>query len=212
MGAHQGVPLFRRNSGICRHLTSRIMQKHLKSIIMAISVILVIIACFWVFDHRQQRAEQELREQLNGLKLQYAPAERDTIRDSLTVITQQVLQMPAEEYKIQAYDRQLLHDLDIRLGQVLADQRTSLSTADTVKTDRSDSVYTYSDRWLSFRLNTADSILTYKARDSLQTIVYRQYKHRFLWWRWGTRGYDIKVINFNPHSNILYNSYIQVTR
>jgi hypothetical protein len=188
------------------------MQKHLKSIIMAISVILVIIACFWVFDHRQQRAEQELREQLNGLKLQYAPAERDTIRDSLTVITQQVLQMPAEEYKIQAYDRQLLHDLDIRLGQVLADQRTSLSTADTVKTDRSDSVYTYSDRWLSFRLNTADSILTYKARDSLQTIVYRQYKHRFLWWRWGTKGYDIKVINFNPHSNILYNSYIQVTR
>ena len=173
---------------------------------MAISVILVIIACFWIFDHRQQQAEQELREQLNGLKLQYAPAERDTIRDSVTVITQQVLQMKEEEYKLQAYDRQLLHDLDIRLGQVMADQRTSLSTADTVKTDRSDSVYTYSDRWLSLRLNTADSILTYKARDSLQTIVYRQYKHRFLWWRWGTRGYDIKVINFNPHSNILYNA------
>ena len=67
------------------------MQKHLKSIIMAISVILVIIACFWIFDHRQQQAEQELREQLNGLKLQYAPAERDTIRDSVRVITQQVL-------------------------------------------------------------------------------------------------------------------------
>ena len=100
--------MLRRNSGICRHLTSRIMQKHLKSIIMAISVILVIIACFWVFDHRQQRAEQELREQLNGLKLQYAPAERDTIRDSATVITQQVLQMKEEEYKLQAYDRQLL--------------------------------------------------------------------------------------------------------
>ena len=162
--------------------------------------------------YKKQRAEQELREQLNGLKLQYAPAERDTIRDSATVITQQVLQMAAEEYKLQAYDRQLLHDLDIRLGQVMADQRTSLSSADTVKTDRSDSVYTYSDRWLSFRLNTADSILTYKARDSLQTIVYRQYKHRFLWWRWGTKGYDVKVINFNPHSNIFYNSYIQVTR
>lgn len=188
------------------------MQKHLKSIIMTISVILVIIACVWISDHRRQQAEQELREQLNGLKLQYAPAERDTIRDSVQVITQQVLQMPAEEYKLQAYDRQLLHDLDIRLGQVMVDQRTSLSSADTVKTDRSDSVYTYCDRWLSFRLNTADSILTYKARDSLQTIVYRQYKHRFLWWRWGTRGYDVKIINFNPHSNILYNSYIQVTR
>ena len=179
---------------------------------MTISVILVIIACVCISDHRRQRAEQELREQLNGLKLQYAPVKRDTIRDSVTVITQQVLQMAAEEYKLQAYDRQLLHDLDIRLGQVMADQRTSLSSADTAKTDRSDSVYTYNDRWLSFRLNTADSILTYKARDSLQTIVYRQYKHRFLWWRWGTKGYDVKVINFNPHSNIFYNSYIQVTR
>lgn len=69
-------------------------------------------------EYKKQRAEQELREQLNGLKLQYVPAERDTIRDSATVITQQVLQMPAEEYKLQAYDRQLLHDLDIRLGQV----------------------------------------------------------------------------------------------
>ena len=69
---------------------------------MTISVILVIIACVWISDHRRQRAEQELREQLNGLKLQYAPAERDTIRDSVQVITQQVLQMPAEEYKLQA--------------------------------------------------------------------------------------------------------------
>ena len=53
-------------------------------------------------------------------------------------------------------------------------------------------------------------MLTYKARDSLQCLVARQYKHKFLWWRWGTKSYDIKVINFNPHSTLLYNSYIQV--
>ena len=188
------------------------MQKHLKTFIKAILVILIIVSCFWLFDYQQRQAEQELRLQLNRLRLEYSPAERDTIRDSVKLITQQVLQMPAQEYKLQAYDRQMLHDIELRLGQVMADQRTSLSTADTVMAERDSSVYSYSDDWLSFRLNTADSILTYKARDSLQTIIYRQYRHKFLWWRWGTKGYGVKVINFNPHSSIAYNSYIQVTQ
>lgn len=191
------------------------MQRHLKTIIWAISAILVISVCFWL-DHKAsielERANQRLIEELNGLKLHYAPAQRDTIRDSVKLITQQVLQMPAKQYQWQAADRELLRDLNLKLNQVMAEQRTSTVTADTVKVLRENGVYTYGDRWLSFRLNTADSILTYRARDSLQTIVYRQYKHRFLWWRWGTKGYDVKVINFNPHSTILYNSYIQVTQ
>lgn len=38
--------------------------------------------------YKKQRAEQNLQEQLNKLQLQYAPAERDTIRDSVKVVTQ----------------------------------------------------------------------------------------------------------------------------
>lgn len=188
------------------------MSKFLKTFAVVISVILAIMACCWLFDRRQRQTEQELRQQLNQLKLEFAPAKRDTIRDSLTTITQQVLQMQDREYRLKAADRELLRDLNLRLNQVTAEQRTGTVAADTVKASRHSSLYTYSDPWLSFRLNTEDSILTYRARDSLQTIVYRQYRHKFLWWRWGTRGYDVKVINFNPHSRISYNSYIQVNQ
>lgn len=191
------------------------MQNHLKTLVWAIAAIFVISACFLLdrqVDKELERANQRLIDELNSWKLDYAPAQRDTIRDSVKTVTQQVLQMQAKQYQSQAADRELLRDLNLRLSQVMAEQRTSMETADTVKALRANSVYTYSDRWLNFRLNTADSILTYKARDSLQTIVYRQYKHKFLWWRWGTKGYDVKVINFNPHSTILYNSYIQVTQ
>lgn len=163
-------------------------------------------------EHKKQRAEQNLQEQLNKLQLQYAPAERDTIRDSVKTVTQKVIMMPPEEYKEFATDRQLLKDLNIKVSQIMSDQRTSVVTEGTVKTLRENSLFKYSDKWLSVKLNTADSMLTYRARDSLQCLVTRNYKHRFLWWKWGTDGYNIKMINFNPNSTILYNNYIQVNR
>lgn len=163
-------------------------------------------------EHKKQRAEQNLQEQLNKLQLQYAPAERDTIRDSVKTVTQKVIMMPPDEYKEFAADRQLLKDLNIKVSQIMVDQRTSVVTEGTVKTLRENSIYKYSDKWLSVKLNTADSMLTYRARDSLQCLVTRNYKHRFMWWKWGTAGYNIKMINFNPNSTILYNNYIQVNR
>lgn len=187
------------------------MQKNLRKIGIVIAVILAIAAVIWLFDSRQKRAEEEMVEQFNQLALKYAPAKRDTIRDSIKVITQQVLMMPPEEYKAYAIDRQLLQDINLQVKQIVADQRTVVVTADSVKAKRRDHIYCYSDAWVDFRLNTADSILTYKARDSLQTIIARQFKHKFLFWKWGTKGYQVKVINFNPHSTISYNNYIQVT-
>ena len=180
--------------------------------ILPLMVLLIVIGSFLVFDYRQERANETLRRQFHELQLQYAPMQRDTIRDSVKLITQQVMVMDRGEYKQLAADRRLLEDLNLKVGQVVADQRVAISTADTVKATKRNSVYAYDDAWLSLRLDTADSILTYKARDSLQTIVARQYKHRFLWWRWGTKGYTVKVVNFNPHSTLLYNSYIQVTQ
>lgn len=175
-------------------------------------VLLTIFASFLIFESRQKKANEALKMQLHQLQLKYSPMQRDTIRDSVKLVTQQVMVMDRGEYKLLAADRKLLEELNLKLRQVVSDQRVSMVTSDTVKTKRLNSVYSYSDAWLSLRLDTADSILTYRARDSLQCIVAREYKHKFLWWRWGTKGYNVKVLNFNPHSTILYNSYIQVNK
>lgn len=188
------------------------MKSFYQRILIAILLIMAIASGFYIFDRRQRQKEQELNEILHQLQLKYSPAQRDTIRDSACVITQQVLQMPKGEYRLYAADRQLLQDLGLRVNQVMAEQRTSVITADSVKASLQGRVYTYKDYWLDLRLDTVDSMLTYRARDSLQTIVARQYKHKFLWWRWGTKGYEVKLINHNPHSTLLYNSYIQVTQ
>lgn len=175
-------------------------------------VLLTIFASFLIFESRQKKANEALKLQLHQLQLKYSPMQRDTIRDSIKLVTQQVMVMDRGEYKLLAADRKLLEDLNLKLRQVVSDQRVSMVTSDTVKTKRLNSVYSYSDAWLSLRLDTADSILTYRARDSLQCIVVRQFKHKFLWWKWGTKGYNVKVLNYNPHSTILYNSYIQVSK
>lgn len=188
------------------------LEKKLAVILSFLMVLLTIFASFLIFESRQKKANEALKMQLHQLQLKYSPMQRDTIRDSVKLVTQQVKVMDRGEYKLLAADRKLLEDLNLKLRQVVSDQRVSMVTSDTVKTKRLNSVYSYSDAWLSLRLDTADSILTYRARDSLQCIVAREYKHKFLWWRWGTKGYNVKVLNFNPHSTILYNSFIQVNK
>lgn len=188
------------------------LEKKLAVILSFLMVLLTIFASFLIFESRQKKANEALKMQLHQLQLKYSPMQRDTIRDSVKLVTQQVMVMDRGEYKLLAADRKLLEDLNLKLRQVVSDQRVSMVTSDTVKTKRLNSVFSYNDAWLSLRLDTADSILTYRARDSLQCIVAREYKHRFLWWRWGTKGYNVKVLNFNPHSTILYNSFIQVNK
>ena len=188
------------------------LEKKLAVILSFLMVLLTIFASFLIFESRQKKANEALKLQLHQLQLKYSPMQRDTIRDSVKLVTQQVMVMDRGEYKLLASDRKLLEELNLKLRQVVSDQRVSMVTSDTVKTNRLNSVYSYSDAWLSLRLDTADSILTYRARDSLQCIVARQFKHKFLWWKWGTKGYNVKVLNFNPHSTILYNSYIQVSK
>lgn len=188
------------------------LEKKLAVILSFLMVLLTIFASFLIFESRQKKANEALKMQLHQLQLKYSPMQRDTIRDSIKLVTQQVMVMDRGEYKLLSADRKLLEELNLKLRQVVSDQRVSMVTLDTVKTKRLNSVYSYSDAWLSLRLDTADSILTYRARDSLQCIVAREYKHKFLWWRWGTKGYNVKVLNFNPHSTILYNSFIQVNK
>ena len=86
-------------------------------------VLLFIGIATFIFDRRQREESEAMQLQLHELQLKYSPAERDTIRDSVIVITQQVMQMDRSEYKLVAADRKLLQDMSLRLSQVAADHR-----------------------------------------------------------------------------------------
>ncbi len=74
------------------------------------------------------------------------------------------------------------------MKQLEALQTTVVETMDTVAATYSkpDSLFHYSDQWADLSLSLKDTIFYYNIRGSLATLVYREYKHHFLWWKWGT--------------------------
>ena len=130
----------------------------------------------------------ELEDKNNRLSVELAhaqiPMQRDTIRDTVEVVTQTVVEVvPKKMKEALAADQQLIKDLQLKVKQLEAVQTTVLQVGDTVPAQYRphDSIFTYHD----------------------------QCRHHFLWWKWGTRGYRLKIANFNPHARVIYNKYIK---
>ena len=110
-----------------------------------------------------------------------------------------------------AVDKAIASEIGMPRSSVESKMALTIATTDTVKlTQKTESIYIYKDRWLDAKVNLYDSTMTYKARDSLSQYIERIYKHKFLFWKWGTKGYRVHIINHNPNSKIEYADYIRV--
>ena len=190
------------------------MKNYKNTLLSLLAVILAAVGVIlaWNDLHRNKQEVEELKAQL--AHAQIAPmVEYDTIRDTMPVATSVVIPVERSTYKTELADRELIKDLRLKLGQIEAQQLSGTAIHDTVRLEaKANSRYEYADRWAHFTLSmkAPDTTLVYTVSDSVLTLVYREYKHKFLWWRWGTKGYKVKVVNFNPHATIRYNQYIKV--
>ena len=185
-----------------------------EKIIIILAAFLVIIAMLFA-DHYRSMAKQ-MESERNRLSVELAHAQipllRDTIRDSIEVVSQVVVEVvPKKMREALAADEQLIKELRLKVKQLEAFQTTTIETCDTTPAhhDAGDSLFYYSDQWADLQLSLKDSTFYYNIRDSLSTAVYREYRHHFLWWKWGTKGYRLKIVNYNPHSRVTYNKYIR---
>lgn len=178
---------------------------------------LVVISLFSVsgFLCCESRENLSLRSQIRDLQVRLAEsrqkADTFTIRDSIPVWRERVVEIDRTDYKKQLADKSLIKDLQLKVGQLESENRTLLSTRDTIVLNPlNDSVLTYRDNWFSFSYELNTRVLDCEVRDSLSTFVAREYKHRFLWWRWGTKGYSVYVVSHNPKCKVEYNKYIKI--
>lgn len=166
-------------------------------------------------DSDNRRMKDEIKGLRNELAHTSIPMQRDTIRDSIPVIKQTVITIDKTDYKKQIADRQLIKDLQLRVAQVESENQMLLAIhgqAQLVASTDSDTLLCYHDKWCDFLYNVPQQTLNYTITDSVTTIVSRIYKHKFLWLRWGTKGYQLHIVNYNPHSSVKYNRYIKVER
>ena len=186
------------------------------------TVILLIVCMIiaFIFSGIKESESNKYKKENERLKVELAHAaidggiiRTDTIRDSIPVYTSQTVTVDKPAFKELA-DLPLLKEINVKPAQTEEYETRVTEIHDTVymTVHPPDSVLEYKDNWASFRLSLRDSSLVYSVRDSVTAVVYREYKHRFLWWKWGTKGYKVKLINFNPHSTIQYEQFVMKTR
>lgn len=179
------------------------------TVFIALAVVLLLCGC----DRELKKENERLREELAKAQ-QYVPLHRDTIRDTVEVVTQKVVEVEKIKEVLSKEDKQLIKDLGMKVKELESLQKTGIETRDTVylveKDSTDNSPLTYHDAWTD--IEYLNRKLVYSMRDSLAIALKKEYKHRFLFLKWGTKGYDVKVVNFNPHSTVRYNTYVKAIR
>lgn len=188
-------------------------MKKMNKIVSLLVVFIVLVSGFLCWDNRESR----FKEQIRDLQLQLAESKQkvDTffIHDSIPVWKERIVEVERSDYKQNLADKELIKALDLRLQQVEAENRMLIAMREQFRLElQNDTVLTYSDEWVRFSYELKSRVLDCEVRDSLSTIVAREYKHRFLWFRWGTKGYNVYIVNFNPHSRVEYNKFIKVKK
>lgn len=180
----------------------------LTAIVAAVGVLLL-FGC----NGRLKKENELLRREL-ALAQKYVPLQRDTIRDTVEVVTQQVVEVEKVKSALTKEERELLKDLGLKVRELESLQQTGIVTKDTVYLVEKDSTdgspLVYHDAWTDIEYR--DKRMVYAMRDSLAIALRKEYKHRFLFIRWGTKGYEVKVANFNPHSSVRYNTFVKKRR
>lgn len=173
-------------------------------------VFLIFVFTFGSCNRGLKKENERLREEL-ARKQQYAPLKKDTIRDTVEVVTQKIIEVEKVKEVLSKEDKELIKDLSIKVSELESYQKMGTIAKDSVLLEKKDTTNSaplyYKDAWAEFEYN--DRKLKYSVRDSLAIAIKKEYKHKFLWWKWGTKGYEVKAVNFNPHATIRYNTYIK---
>ena len=140
------------------------------------------------------------------------------------VLTINELQYTVQDFKRRAVeDAELIKELKLRVNEVKEVIKTVTETKivyrDTLVMVSPDVFkFTHNTKWWSvdetidFGIKPPQVDFNMTTRDSVSHILYRVPKCRFLGIHWGTKGYEIKVINHNPNSVISYSRWINVSK
>lgn len=184
---------------------------------VALAVVFILVCAvgsgYWNYYRMYREVMKDNRELRNELAQVTVKPEQIIIRDSIEVVKQKIVEVDKTDYKKLLADKELINELNLKVSQIEAENRSLLATMDSVMmTKINDSVYTYKDKWAEFEFYVTHHKLNYSVRDSITTVIARQYKHKFLWFKWGTKGYDVYVVSHNPHAKVEWNKYIKVKK
>lgn len=195
------------------------MRRYWKWIVMAALAVALCLSLKHSRDMRLRWVRE--RDNVDALTADYELSET---RRGEAVATIQELQYTVDEFKRrQSEDAATIRQLKIRASEVREVVKTVVETKiayrDTIIFIKPDSVLHWSrdTKWWSVNQtidlaqNPPITEFNLHTRDSLTHYLYRVPKCRFLGIHWGTKGYEVKIVNHNPNSTITYARWINVS-
>lgn len=187
------------------------------------AIILLAVALAVAIRANSSNVERYEREKANSDSL---TEKIDSMRtqNGEFVLTISELQYTVQDFKRRAAeDAELIKELKLRVNEVKEVIKTVTETKivyrDTLVMVSPDVFkFTHNTKWWSvdetidFGIKPPQVDFNMTTRDSVSHILYRVPKCRFLGIHWGTKGYEIKVINHNPNSVISYSRWINVSK
>ena len=123
-------------------------------------------------------------------------------RDSLNAVENGRLKLSISELKeLREADFKLIKELKLRPKDVETITKVKVVTRDSIIFQLKDSCINYESEWTKVSGCIGDT-LSIETSDSIAFIAHKEYKHKFLFFRWGLERAKVKIINFNPRSNV----------
>lgn len=141
---------------------------------------------------RFEANQTTLMTSLNNLKF----------RDSLNTVENGRLKLNLSELKeLREADFKLIKELKLRPKDVETITKVKVVTRDSIIFQLKDSCINYESEWTKVSGCIGDT-LSIETSDSIAFIAHKEYKHKFLFFRWGLERAKVKIINFNPRSSV----------
>lgn len=131
-------------------------------------------------------------------------------RDSLNAVENGRLKLSISELKeLREADFKLIKELKLRPKDVETITKVKVVTRDSIIFQLKDSCINYESEWTKVSGCIGDT-LSIETSDSIAFIAHKEYKHKFLFFRWGLDRAKVKIINFNPRSSVKSQEWIDL--
>ena len=131
-------------------------------------------------------------------------------RDSLNAVENGRLKLNLSELKeLREADFKLIKELKLRPKDVETITKVKFITRDSIVFQLKDSCINYESEWTKVSGCIGDT-LSIETSDSIAFIAHKEYKHKFLFFRWGLERAKVKIINFNPRSSVKSSEWIDL--
>ncbi len=172
-----------------------------------------------LYGHRMQREVQRLKRNQSALN---QSVEHYRSRLGREVAAVEVLTLRCTEFEqLRAREAETLRRMKIKLRRLeawsrqVAEQQIALRTPlhDTVVLHDTLRLFHWSDPWTDVHGRISRDTLQARIQtvDTLRQIV-RRVPRKFLFIRWGTKGFRQEIYSQNPHNKIVYSEYVQFQR